>query len=229
VLDNDRSDTRGTSSLAGGWGYTDTDTGLQYLRTRYYDPSTGQFMSVDPVVNLTGDPYAYAGDNPVNNVDPTGLCVGIAGYCLGFHPLGIPKGVANFAAGAANSVTSIVGVHVPPPFCGELLQASYDIGGATAALEAGVAGGAGVEAGARALLRGVLVGGVKVGPIVAPLVGGAGGAVAQGLVQGEGVSPGAVGTGALGGLAGNLGTGLFSGRSASGVSGVIGSGLSLVW
>ena len=26
---------------------------------RYYDPSTGTFLSVDPLVALTGDPYGY--------------------------------------------------------------------------------------------------------------------------------------------------------------------------
>jgi RHS repeat-associated protein len=53
-------------------GYTDLD-GLIYLVNRYYDPSTGQFLSVDPDVAQTLEPYAYGGDDPVLNVDPTGL------------------------------------------------------------------------------------------------------------------------------------------------------------
>jgi hypothetical protein len=40
---------------------------------RYYDPSTGQFVSVDPMVNETNQPYLYAEDDPVNGVDPLGL------------------------------------------------------------------------------------------------------------------------------------------------------------
>ncbi len=40
---------------------------------RWYDPGTGEFMSVDPDVAETGQPYAYAGDNPVNASDPSGL------------------------------------------------------------------------------------------------------------------------------------------------------------
>jgi len=40
---------------------------------RYYDPSTEQFLSVDPLVNVTGTPYAYTGGNPVNASDPSGL------------------------------------------------------------------------------------------------------------------------------------------------------------
>ena len=40
---------------------------------RYYDPSTGEFLSLDPAVGLTEAPFNYAGDNPVNEVDPSGL------------------------------------------------------------------------------------------------------------------------------------------------------------
>lgn len=53
--------------------YTGSDTGLVYMRTRTYDPATAQFLSVDPLTALTGEPYAYAFDNPVNRVDPRGL------------------------------------------------------------------------------------------------------------------------------------------------------------
>jgi RHS repeat-associated protein len=40
---------------------------------RYYDPSTGQFLTLDPLTPQTEEPYAYAGGNPVSNVDPRGL------------------------------------------------------------------------------------------------------------------------------------------------------------
>jgi len=53
--------------------YTDTESGLQYLRARYYDPSTGNFMSRDPAGALTGETYSYANDSPLNFIDPTGL------------------------------------------------------------------------------------------------------------------------------------------------------------
>ena len=53
--------------------YTDP-TGLLYLIARYYDPATGQFISVDPLVDQTEAPYSYVGDDPVDSADPSGLC-----------------------------------------------------------------------------------------------------------------------------------------------------------
>jgi hypothetical protein len=41
---------------------------------RYYDPNTAQFMSVDPDVTTTLQPYAFTGDDPLNATDPLGLC-----------------------------------------------------------------------------------------------------------------------------------------------------------
>jgi len=53
--------------------YTDAESGFQYLRARYYDPSTDQFMTVDPLVGVTLQPYAYTGGDPLNGSDPSGL------------------------------------------------------------------------------------------------------------------------------------------------------------
>jgi RHS repeat-associated protein len=53
--------------------YTSSDTGLIYLRNRVYDPATGQSLSVDPLTPLTGEPYAYGEDNPLNKIDPSGF------------------------------------------------------------------------------------------------------------------------------------------------------------
>jgi RHS repeat-associated protein len=62
-----------TTPLGYDGQYTNTDTGLIYLRARDYDPATGQFMSVDPEVEATQEVYDYARDNPLMNGDPTGL------------------------------------------------------------------------------------------------------------------------------------------------------------
>lgn len=50
--------------------------GIIYLQNRYYDPATGQFLSVDPEVRSTPQPYAYATGNPVSQTDPTGMVSG---------------------------------------------------------------------------------------------------------------------------------------------------------
>ncbi len=52
--------------------YTDAETGFVHLRSRYYDPATALFLTVDPLSDISGTPYAYANDNPLNWVDPNG-------------------------------------------------------------------------------------------------------------------------------------------------------------
>ena len=54
--------------------YTSTDTGLIYLRARTYEPNTAQFLSIDPALQATGEPYAYTKDSPENSNDLTGAC-----------------------------------------------------------------------------------------------------------------------------------------------------------
>jgi hypothetical protein len=46
---------------------------LIYLRARYYDPATAQFVSVDPRGEVSGVIYEYANDDPLATGDPTGL------------------------------------------------------------------------------------------------------------------------------------------------------------
>lgn len=41
---------------------------------RYYDPTTAQFVSVDPGSVVSGSDYGYVDDNPINKIDPSGLC-----------------------------------------------------------------------------------------------------------------------------------------------------------
>jgi RHS repeat-associated protein len=55
----------------------DSTTGLVQDGARYYDPSIGQFLTPDPLVNTTDsktlDPYGYAANNPAAFADPTGM------------------------------------------------------------------------------------------------------------------------------------------------------------
>ena len=58
--------------------FYDVETGLYYLQTRYYDPETSRFITIDGIsyINLATinglNLYAYCGNNPVMRTDGTG-------------------------------------------------------------------------------------------------------------------------------------------------------------
>ncbi|MBV9852160.1 MAG: RHS repeat-associated core domain-containing protein, partial [Armatimonadetes bacterium] len=66
----------------GGYGgqagyQTDDETGLALLGHRFYDPAARRFLTRDPLGYAGGtNLYAYCADDPVNLVDPSGLCPG---------------------------------------------------------------------------------------------------------------------------------------------------------
>ena len=55
----------------------DPSTGLDIVGARDYDPTTGRFISIDPLLEATSPQelggYTYGADNPITNADPTGL------------------------------------------------------------------------------------------------------------------------------------------------------------
>jgi hypothetical protein len=61
---------------------------------RYYDPATGQFLSIDPAVAVTKQPFIFANDNPLNATDPLGLK---GWYCI--------SGVSEYFSGNKYGVT----------------------------------------------------------------------------------------------------------------------------
>lgn len=57
--------------------YFDAETGTIYLRERYYNPTTGRFISRDSFAGRRSDPlslnlYTYCRNNPIIYVDPSG-------------------------------------------------------------------------------------------------------------------------------------------------------------
>jgi RHS repeat-associated protein len=54
----------------------DEETGLYYYGARYYDPRISVWYSVDPLAEHAPDktPYHYCSNNPINRIDPTGMC-----------------------------------------------------------------------------------------------------------------------------------------------------------
>ncbi|MDX2066064.1 MAG: RHS repeat-associated core domain-containing protein, partial [Fimbriimonadaceae bacterium] len=84
----------GPFGFAGNWGYQeDGDSGLQLLGHRYYDPSTGRFLTRDPIKDGRNW-YSYCENNPLTAVDPAGLFwKEIVGSVFGIAAAGLVGGM----------------------------------------------------------------------------------------------------------------------------------------
>jgi RHS repeat-associated protein len=70
----------GAFGFAGSSGYQeDSDSSLKLLGHRYYDPSSGRFLTRDPA-KAGRNWYAYCGNNPLGMLDATGLMQWVIGY-----------------------------------------------------------------------------------------------------------------------------------------------------
>ncbi|MGA8681342.1 MAG: RHS repeat-associated core domain-containing protein, partial [Acidimicrobiales bacterium] len=131
-------------------GYTDA-TGLVYLIGRYYDPATGQFLSVDPDVDETDQAYAYTGGDPVSESDPSGDCVSLFGVvCLGggavtstvsfgFNPGAGTNAIVNIGRGASFGLSNTIANWISPGASCTVAGNSFDefLGGAGTSLVGG--------------------------------------------------------------------------------------------
>lgn len=87
------SSTLGTLNPLRYRGYVyDTETGLYYLNSRYYNPTWGRFINADSLIDgssaTSQNMFAYCNNNPVNMADPTGhlpffLVTGLIGAVAG--------------------------------------------------------------------------------------------------------------------------------------------------
>jgi RHS repeat-associated protein len=79
----------------------DTATGLTIIGARDYDPGTGRFISLDPILDAaspqTLNGYAYTANNPATRWDPSGLCMRTAATdsCNYDPTTGKPTGTGN--------------------------------------------------------------------------------------------------------------------------------------
>ena len=102
--------------------YYDTETELYYLQTRYYDPELGRFISQDSIEYAAPETinglnlYAYCGNNPVMNIDPTGtewwnwLIIGIqavAGVVACLVPGGQGLGISLLAGATLGAIAQL--------------------------------------------------------------------------------------------------------------------------
>jgi RHS repeat-associated protein len=104
-----------TSLLYSG-EFTDAATGQQYLRARFYDPTTGRFNRLDPFSGNAANPqslhkYAFVHGDPIQGLDPTGLfAVGLVGLGIGNFAQIKNAGVASAGKYAAGlGIHSILG------------------------------------------------------------------------------------------------------------------------
>ncbi len=93
--------------FGGSYGvYTDAATGLVKIGQRYYDPGVGRWTQPDPKAmpfdSAQANHYRYAGCNPVNYTDPTGL-----DHCGTKEWLKAGIGTAGGAAGVVAGTGSI--------------------------------------------------------------------------------------------------------------------------
>jgi RHS repeat-associated protein len=119
-----------TEGVSNPWkfagGFLDSSTGLYKFGTRYDDPTLGRWTQQDPVAgslgNLnTANRYTYAGDDPINEVDPSGkdattnliLCVvgfvaALASILYGVLEAAAGVGALSSAAAAGESLLPVI-------------------------------------------------------------------------------------------------------------------------
>lgn len=99
--------------------YYDTETELYYLKSRYYDPELGRFMTIDGIEYIEPDTinglnlYAYCFNNPIGLCDPSG-CSALAALIIGFLLLFTPIG--GIVTQAAVSVLGYAGMAIASIF-----------------------------------------------------------------------------------------------------------------
>ena len=101
--------------------YFDTETNLYFLKTRYYDPEIGRFMTIDDISYLDPESinglnlYAYCGNDPINKYDPTGHSWEWSTFWTGLLMVGtaiiaIALSVTTFGAGIPLAMSIVAGV-----------------------------------------------------------------------------------------------------------------------
>jgi RHS repeat-associated protein len=96
-----------SASATAPFGYTaqriDLETnGLYYYRARHYSPAWGRFLQADPIGYQGGiHLYAYVGNDPLNRLDPFGLCDSAQG-CGGSRNGSLLAGAGVLGLAAAN-------------------------------------------------------------------------------------------------------------------------------
>ncbi len=178
--------------------YFDTETGLYFLKTRYYDPEIGRFMTIDDLSYLDSESinglnlYAYCLNNPVMLTDE-----------MGCAPEWWQWLVAGIAIAGAITISVLTMGTATPVLAGML------IGGAVSA---------GFEIGSQVIFDGGIH---DIGGILSAALGGMVAGAISGIPIFSGFTLGNyIGTAALGGIASLVG-GIVSGGVSNFSSGIV--------
>ncbi|BAK34420.1 hypothetical protein MLP_14060 [Microlunatus phosphovorus NM-1] len=182
--------------------------GLEWLGARVYDPASRGFLSTDPLDPITGagwaaNPYAYAGNDPLHALDPTGLRPVTDAELQGYRDSSGLGGALNSAWNATTDWMS--------------KNWEYVVGGAAiiaggVLMATGVGGPVGmmlISAGADTIIQKATTGSVNWGEVgVSFVAGGIGGGFAAAKLGVTGLK-GAMVAGAVSGAAGGAGMGAY--------------------
>ena len=158
--------------------YYDTETKLYFLKTRYYDPEIGRFITIDGIEYIDPETinglnlYAYCGNNPVMAVDPNGTAKWWQWLLFGIGAALVVAAAVVLTVATGGAATGLLGAIAVGAAKGALIGAA--IGSAV-----GIAGGAiysavtGADMGQN-ILSGFLIG-FGIGAVIGAVIGGAAG------------------------------------------------------
>ncbi len=180
--------------------YTDPTSGLTYLRTRWYAPTSMQFLTLDPL--LTANRYAYGMGNPIAEIDPLGqdgaeIAAIVIGAVVGIAATVLTGGAAGAAAAAVFGTECVAASVTAGALSGAVGSVAGDVTGALISGQKITGSRIGID-----LLSGVVGGAVGAG------LGGSAGQVAMRsalnteLSQAAITRIGLITSGAVGGLTG---------------------------
>jgi RHS repeat-associated protein len=103
--------------FVGEWGVVSEGNGIEFMRTRHYDPVQGRFLTSDLVGYASGDLnfYRYSFNNPISFIDPDGLKANLCKVGTGLFQMvsSARLALAGFALGTAETATGVGAVVAP--------------------------------------------------------------------------------------------------------------------
>ena len=82
---------------------------VESIINRYYDPTTDEFLSIDPDVAQTDQPYVFTNDDPLNAEDPSGDCWGWCTFTEAAHVVThVADNVGDFVNKYKGAITLVV-------------------------------------------------------------------------------------------------------------------------